>query len=58
MAWSTSDPERPLLTASLTELGGPVLDDAVIRVQRSAKPESIERVPTRHRDRALRSRAG
>jgi signal transduction histidine kinase/DNA-binding response OmpR family regulator len=45
MAWSTNDPEHPLLTASLAELGDPVLEEAVRRVRRSGKPESIERDP-------------
>jgi signal transduction histidine kinase/DNA-binding response OmpR family regulator len=43
MAWSTNDPEHPLLSASLAELGDPMLDDALSRVRHSGKPESIER---------------
>jgi signal transduction histidine kinase/CheY-like chemotaxis protein len=45
MAWSTSDAGHPLLTASLSGLDDPLLEDAVRRVWRSGKPESIERDP-------------
>ena len=45
MVWSTVDAANPLLTASLTELGEVSLADAVMRVQRSGKPESIARDP-------------
>ena len=45
MAWSAGDAGSPLLTASLTELGDPSLAETVMRVQRSGKPESIERDP-------------
>jgi signal transduction histidine kinase/DNA-binding response OmpR family regulator len=45
MAWSTNDTEHGLLTASLAALGDPLLDDAVLRVRDSGKPESIERDP-------------
>jgi signal transduction histidine kinase/DNA-binding response OmpR family regulator len=43
MAWAGNDPEHPLLTASLAGLGDPALDDAVARVVRSGKPETLER---------------
>jgi signal transduction histidine kinase/DNA-binding response OmpR family regulator len=43
MAWASNDPEHPLLTASLLELGNPLLDDVVHRVCESGKPESLER---------------
>jgi signal transduction histidine kinase len=43
MAWTSSDPEHPLLTATLSELGDPMLDDAVRRVEATGKVESIER---------------
>jgi signal transduction histidine kinase/DNA-binding response OmpR family regulator len=45
MAWSTGDPANPLLTASLADLGDPLLGEAAARVLRSGKPESIERDP-------------
>ena len=45
MAWSTGDAEHPLLTASLSGLDDPLLEDAVRRVWRSGKSESIERDP-------------
>ena len=45
MAWSTNDPDNPLLAASLGELGDPMLDEAIMRVSESGKPESIERDP-------------
>jgi signal transduction histidine kinase/DNA-binding response OmpR family regulator len=45
MAWSTNDPEHPLLTASLAALDDPVLEDTVRRVLRFGKLESIERDP-------------
>jgi len=45
MAWSAGDAGSPLLTASLTELGDPSLAETVMRVQRSGKPEWIERDP-------------
>ncbi|HLW12459.1 MAG TPA: response regulator [Casimicrobiaceae bacterium] len=45
MAWSTNDAEHPLLTASLSGLDDPLLDDTVRRVWCSGKPESIERDP-------------
>jgi signal transduction histidine kinase/DNA-binding response OmpR family regulator len=45
MAWSTNDAEHNFLTASLAELGDPLLDEAVLRVRSSGKPESIERDP-------------
>jgi signal transduction histidine kinase/DNA-binding response OmpR family regulator len=43
MAWSSNDAEHPLLTASLLELGDPLLEDAVRRVGESGKPETMER---------------
>jgi signal transduction histidine kinase/DNA-binding response OmpR family regulator len=45
MAWSSTDPDHPFLTASLLELGNPVLDDAMHRVRESGKPETLERDP-------------
>ena len=45
MAWVTNDPELPLLTASMLELGDPLVADAVARVRASGKPEMIERDP-------------
>jgi len=45
MSWSTSDPENSLLTASLTDLGDASLAETLMRVQRSGRPESIERDP-------------
>ena len=45
MAWATSDAEQPLLTATLLEIGDPLLEEAIVRVRASAKPESIERDP-------------
>jgi signal transduction histidine kinase/DNA-binding response OmpR family regulator len=43
MVWSSNDPEHPLLTASLLELGSPLLEEVAQRVRESGKPETIER---------------
>jgi signal transduction histidine kinase len=43
MVWSSNDPEHALLTASLLELGSPLLDEVAQRVRESGKPETIER---------------
>ena len=43
MVWWSNDPEHPLLTATLLDLGSPVLDEVVQRVRDSGKPETIER---------------
>lgn len=43
MTWSASDPEQPLLFASLADLGDPMLTEVVRRVCDSGKPESLER---------------
>jgi len=43
MVWSTTDRDNPLLTASLSELGDPVVDGALLRVRESGRPETIER---------------
>ncbi|HTL31593.1 MAG TPA: response regulator [Kofleriaceae bacterium] len=43
MVWSSNDPEHPLLTASLLELGSPLLEKMAQRVRESGKPETIER---------------
>ncbi len=43
MAWTTNDPDLPLLAASVGALGDPALDEAIERVRRSGKPELIER---------------
>jgi signal transduction histidine kinase/DNA-binding response OmpR family regulator len=43
MVWASNDPEHPLLTASLLELGSPLLDEVAQRVRESGKPETIER---------------
>ena len=45
MAWSSTDPDHPFLTASLLELGNPVLDEAMHRVRESGKPETLEGDP-------------
>ena len=45
MAWASSDPGHPLLTASISEIGDPMLDEAILRVRGSGKPEFIERDP-------------
>jgi signal transduction histidine kinase/DNA-binding response OmpR family regulator len=45
MAWAPNDGERTLLSASLAELGDPLLDEAVVRVRDSGKPEAMERDP-------------
>jgi len=45
MALWTNDPEHPLLTASLSGLDDPLLEDTVRRVLRFGKLESIERDP-------------
>jgi signal transduction histidine kinase/DNA-binding response OmpR family regulator len=43
MVWASNDPEHPLLTASLLELGSPLLEEVAQRVRESGKPETIER---------------
>jgi len=43
MVWSSNDPEHPLLTASLLDLGNPLLDEVAQRVRESGRPETIER---------------
>jgi signal transduction histidine kinase/DNA-binding response OmpR family regulator len=45
MAWATSDPELPLLTASMLEITDAALSEAIDRVRESGKPEMIERDP-------------
>ena len=45
MAWATSDPELPLLSASMLEITDTALADAIARVRDSGKPEMIERDP-------------
>jgi signal transduction histidine kinase/DNA-binding response OmpR family regulator len=45
MAWSVSGAEKPLLTASMLEIGDPLLGEAIARVRDSGKPESIVRDP-------------
>ena len=45
MTWVSNDPEHPLLSASLVEIGDPLLEEAIERVRRSGRPESIERDP-------------
>ncbi|HEY3584627.1 MAG TPA: response regulator, partial [Casimicrobiaceae bacterium] len=45
MVWSSNDAEHPLLTASLLELGSPLLEEMAQRVRESGKPETIERDP-------------
>jgi signal transduction histidine kinase/DNA-binding response OmpR family regulator len=45
MIWATTDPDHPLLTASLSELGDPIVDGALLRVRESGRPETIERDP-------------
>ena len=45
MAWTTSDPELPLLTASMLEITDAPLSEAIARVRESGKPEMIERDP-------------
>ena len=45
MAWATSDAESPLLTASILEIGDPMLAETIARVRGSGKPESVERDP-------------
>src|SRR5690349_12707584 len=45
MAWATNDPELPLLTASMLEIGDTAVTEAVDRVRESGKPEMIERDP-------------
>jgi signal transduction histidine kinase/DNA-binding response OmpR family regulator len=41
MAWAVSDPEHPLLTASLAETGAVALDEAIARVRESGKAETL-----------------
>ena len=46
MAWTTNDPENPLLTASLLDVSEPELGAALMRVRESGRAEAIARDPS------------
>ena len=45
MAWAANDRAHPLLSASIVEIGDPMLGDAITRVRASGKTETIDRDP-------------
>ena len=56
MAWAANDRAHPLLSASIVEIGDPMLGEAITRVRASGKTETVDRDPAGPRQRASRCR--